>query len=238
MKKFFVLALMLMLGYGGYQSFASSGRLCQIMFVPVGDFPLTALQKVANYYQETLGVKIVVSDPIPVEEGMLDRGRRQLIAEEIVNQVRARLPEPTKNQRLMMIGFTRGDMYIQHKEWRFAFAYRETGRFAAISTARMDPVNFGLPPDDSVLVRRLIKMTSKQIGLYFYQLPERQEKTSVLFSPILESTILTRLRWTLMRSTESEWGTRQERAALTGRDSASSGHVIERPPCLARHTRA
>jgi len=185
MKKFFVLVLMLILGYGGYQSFANSSRLCQIMFVPVGDFPVTALQKVANYYQETLGVKIVVSDPISIEESMFDRARRQLIAEELVNHVRARFPEPTRNQRLMMIGFTRADMYIQHKEWRFAFAYRENGRFAAISTARMDPVNFGLPPDDGVLVRRLIKMTSKQIGLYFYELPERQEKTSVLFSPIL-----------------------------------------------------
>jgi predicted Zn-dependent protease len=140
---------------------------------------------VANYYQETLGVKIVVSDPISIEESMFDRARRQLIAEELVNHVRARFPEPTRNQRLMMIGFTRADMYIQHKEWRSAFAYRENGRFAAISTARMDPVNFGLPPDDGVLVRRLIKMTSKQIGLYFYELPERQEKTSVLFSPIL-----------------------------------------------------
>ena len=185
MKKFFVLVLMLILGYGGYQSFANSSRLCQIMFVPVGDFPVTALQKVANYYQETLGVKIVVSDPISIEESMFDRARRQLIAEELVNHVRGRFPEPTRNQRLMMIGFTRADMYIQHKEWRFAFAYRENGRFAAISTARMDPVNFGLPPDDGVLVRRLIKMTSKQIGLYFYELPERQEKTSVLFSPIL-----------------------------------------------------
>jgi len=185
MKKFFVLVLMLIFGYGGYQSFANSSRLCQIMFVPVGDFPVTALQKVANYYQETLGVKIVVSDPISIEESMFDRARRQLIAEELVNHVRARFPEPTRNQRLMMIGFTRADMYIQHKEWRFAFAYRENGRFAAISTARMDPVNFGLPPDDGVLVRRLIKMTSKQIGLYFYELPERQEKTSVLFSPIL-----------------------------------------------------
>ncbi len=185
MKNVFVFALVLGLGYGGYQWFVSSSRLCQIMFVPVGDFPAASLQKVANYYQETLGINIVVGDPLPIEEGMLDRRRGQLIGEELVNHVRTRFPEPSRNQRLMMIGFTRADMYIQRKEWRFAFAYREDGRFAAISTARMDPVNFGLPPDDSVLVRRLIKMTSKQIGLYFYQLPERQEKTSVLFSPIL-----------------------------------------------------
>ncbi|MEQ1846645.1 MAG: hypothetical protein ABL983_13850 [Nitrospira sp.] len=185
MKKLFVVITLLMLGYGGHHWFVASSCLCQIMFVPVGDFPLTSLQKVANYYQETLGIKIVIGGPIPIEERMLDRSRGQLIGQEVVTHMRARFPEPTKNQRLMIIGFMREDMYIQQKEWRFAFAYREHGRFAAISTARMDPVNFGFPPNDSVLVRRLIKMTSKQIGLYFYQLPERQEKTSVLFSPIL-----------------------------------------------------
>lgn len=185
MKKLFAIIILIVIAYAGYQWFVTSSRLCQIMFVPIGDFPVTSLQKVANYYQETLGVKIVVSGPIPIEERMLDRGRGQLIGEEVVNHLRGRFPDPTRNQRLMMIGFTRADMYIQHKDWRFAFAYRENGRFAAISTARMDPVSFGFPPDDSILVRRLIKMTSKQIGLYFYQLPERQEKTSVLFSPIL-----------------------------------------------------
>jgi predicted Zn-dependent protease len=185
MRKFFVIVLVLAFGYGAYQWFVSSSRLCQIMFVPIGDFPPASLQAVANYYQETLGVKILLSGPIPIEEGMLDRRRGQLIGQELINHLRWRFPEPTKNLRLMMIGFTREDMYIRDKDWRFAFAYRENGRFAAISTARMDPVNFGLLPNDGVLVRRLIKMTSKQIGLYFYRLPERQEKTSVLFSPIL-----------------------------------------------------
>lgn len=76
-------------------------------------------------------------------------------------------------------------MYLQHKNWQFAFAGREAGRFAVISTARMDPQSFGLPKDEPALSGRLKKMVLKQVGLYFYGLPERSETTSVLFSPIL-----------------------------------------------------
>jgi predicted Zn-dependent protease len=175
----------LLVSYGGIQLIASSKPLCQITFIPIGNFPSEPLQTLANYYEETLGLHIAVQPIIPFEDSMIDRARGQLIGEEIIKQMKIAFPEQTQNRTVMMMGFTRGDMYIRQKEWRFAFAIREDGRFAAISTARMDPESFGFRPNDAVLVRRLLKMTSKQIGLYFYGLPERQEKSSVLFSPIL-----------------------------------------------------
>jgi predicted Zn-dependent protease len=175
----------LLLCYGGIQWFASSTRVCQIAFVPIGNFPSTSLQTLADYYEKTLGLHIDVHPTIPFEDSMMDRARGQLIGEKLIQQMKIAYPEQAQDRTVMMMGFTRGDMFIRQKEWRFAFAIREDGRFAAISTARMDPVSFGLPPNNGVLVRRLLKMTSKQIGLYFYGLPERREKSSVLFSPIL-----------------------------------------------------
>ena len=175
----------LLLCYGVMQGCASSKQLCQITFVPIGNFPSTSLQALASYYDQTLGLHIDVRPAIPFEESMMDRSRGQLIGEELVNGMKTGYPTQAQDPSVMMVGFTRSDMYIRHKNWQFAFAHREDGRFAAISTARMDPVSFGFPPNDGVLVRRLLKMTSKQIGLYFYLLPERQEKSSVLFSPIL-----------------------------------------------------
>ena len=177
--------VLILLCYGVTQGSESSNQLCQITFVPIGDFPSTSLQALASYYEQTLGLHIDVRPAIPVKESMIDRFRGQLIGEELINRMKIAFPTQAEDRRVMMVGFTRGDMYVRHKNWRFAFATREDGRFAAISTARMDPVSFGLPPNDGVLVRRLLKMTSKQIGLYFYLLPERQEKSSVLFSPIL-----------------------------------------------------
>ena len=181
----FCILFVLLLCDGVTDGSEPSKQLCQITFVPIGDFPSASLQALANYYEETLGLRIDVRPAIPFEESMIDRSRRQLIGEELINRMKVSYPAQARNMRVMMMGFTRGDMYVRHKNWQFAFATREDGRFAAISTARMDPVNFGLPPNDDVLIRRLLKMTSKQIGLYFYSLPEREEKSSVLFSPIL-----------------------------------------------------
>jgi predicted Zn-dependent protease len=183
--KFSKVLVVLILCYGVMQGCASSKHLCQITFVPIGNFPSTSLQALASYYEQTLGLHIDVRPAIPFEESMMDRSRGQLIGEELVNGMKTGYPTQAQDRSVMMVGFTRSDMYIRHKNWQFAFAHREDGRFAAISTARMDPVSFGFPPNDGVLVRRLLKMTSKQIGLYFYELPERQEKSSVLFSPIL-----------------------------------------------------
>jgi predicted Zn-dependent protease len=160
-------------------------HLSQITFVPIGNFPSTSLQTLARYYEQTLGLHIDVRPTIPFEDSMIDRSRGQLIGEELINKMKIGFPAQAQDRTVMLVGFTRGDMYVRHENWRFAFAAREDGRFAAISTARMDPESFGLPPNDGVLVRRLLKMTSKQIGLYFYKLPEHQEKTSPLFSPIL-----------------------------------------------------
>ncbi len=185
MRKLLTMTVFIMLCYGAAPGYAGSYRLCQIVFVPIGNFPETALHKVAHYYRDTLGIEITVTRIVPFEEPMIDRGRNQLVGEQLIDQMKRYLPAYTDNPRIMMIGFTRGDMYVQHKNWLFAFAHREDGRFAAISTARMDPESFGLPADDRVLISRLIKMTSKQIGLYFYELPQREETTSVLFSPIL-----------------------------------------------------
>jgi predicted Zn-dependent protease len=183
--KFSKVLVVLILSYGVVQGCASSKHLCQITFVPIGNFPSASLQALASYYEQTLGLHIDVRSAIPFEESMMDRSRGQLIGEELVNGMKTGYPTQAQDRSVMMVGFTRGDMYVRHKDWRFAFATREDGRFAAISTVRMDPVSFGLPPNDGVLVRRLLKMTSKQIGLYFYELPERQEKSSVLYSPIL-----------------------------------------------------
>lgn len=162
-----------------------SATLCHIAFVPFGDFPETALAELAQQYQHSLGVQIDLYPPIAIPESVIDYRRQQLVGERLIAHMKQELPGPAEDPSVMLVGFTQGDMYIARMNWRFAFAIRESGRFAVISTARMDPVTFGLAPDEPMLRTRLRKMVSKQIGLYFYGLPERQEKTSVLFSPIL-----------------------------------------------------
>jgi predicted Zn-dependent protease len=189
LKKAWTILLIVFAGYAG--SYAAwywldhSASLCYVSLVPLGDFQESALRDLAGHYEKRLGVRVDFQPAIPIEESAIDFKRRQLIGEELIDLMKRRLPQLADDPSVMIMGITNGDMYTRHKNWRFAFAVREAGRFAVVSTARMDPVNFGLPSDQAVLSGRLTKMATKQLGLQYYGLRERKEKTSVLFSPIL-----------------------------------------------------
>jgi predicted Zn-dependent protease len=162
-----------------------SSVLCSLTIVPIGDFPAQLVMENAQQVRRTFGTQVRIERPIPIAEDAIDHGRQQLVAERLIASMKAHLTAQTKDPSVMLVGLTQGDMYLQGMDWEFAFAGREAGRFAVISTARMDPESFGLPKDERTLTRRLKKMVLKQVGLYFYGLPERSEPTSVLFSPIL-----------------------------------------------------
>jgi len=163
-----------------------SDRLSRIVFIPLDDFPPELLEDMADEYRLMLGVEIAIHDPVSVDVSAMDYKRGQYIGEEIIKSLILQLAKLSEDQSALLIAFTSTDMYIGSKRsWRFAFALRLLGRFAVVSTARMDPEAFGLEPDDCILMSRLRKMVSKTIGGFYYGLPERAEKSSVMFSPIL-----------------------------------------------------
>jgi hypothetical protein len=97
--------VVLLLCYGVMQGCVSSKHLCQITFVPIGNFPSTSLQALASYYEQTLGLHIVVRPAIPFEESMMDRSRGQLIGEELVNGMKTGYPTQAQDRSVMMVGF-------------------------------------------------------------------------------------------------------------------------------------
>jgi predicted Zn-dependent protease len=76
-------------------------------------------------------------------------------------------------------------MYIREYNWRFAFSWRQEGRFAVVSTARMDPVFFGRKRNDAILESRLRKMITKNIGLMYYGYFQSSDPKSVLYRSVL-----------------------------------------------------
>jgi len=46
---------------------------------------------------------------------MIDRSRGQLIGEELINKMKIGFPAQAQDRTVMMVGFTRGDMYVRHK---------------------------------------------------------------------------------------------------------------------------
>ncbi len=181
----------------------------KLYFEPLSDFPPEILQRLNAYYKAKHGLDIETVPAVPLDRSVVDEGRRQVVAEEIVALMKRSRPDLANDPEAILIGFTAYDMYIRGvPNWRWAFSWREEGRFAVISTARMDPKIFpyypgplalqilqavlekyGIPvrmePEADVLQRRLRKMVSKTIGIMYFRLPQSQDRRSVMYGPIL-----------------------------------------------------
>jgi len=162
---------------------SSAGQ--KIYFAAVGEMRSVHLDALQAYYKQRYDLTVEILPPIGLEPVVVDERRRQLIAEELIEMLKRRYPEHARSPQSILIGITEGDMYIREVNWRFAFARRDGDRFAIVSSARMDPVSFGFLPDDELLQTRLRKMLSKNIGIMYYKLPQKSDRRSVMFGPIL-----------------------------------------------------
>ena len=162
---------------------SSAGQ--KIYFAAVGEMRSVHLDVLQAYYKQRYDLTIEILPPIGLEPMVVDERRRQLIAEELIELMKRRYPEHARSPQSIVIGITEGDMYIREVNWRFAFARRDGDRFAIVSSARMDPVSFGYLPDEELLQTRLRKMLSKNIGIMYYKLPQKSDRRSVMFGPIL-----------------------------------------------------
>ena len=162
---------------------SSAGQ--KIYFAAVGEMRSVHLDVLQAYYKQRYDLTVEILPPIGLEPMVVDERRRHLIAEELIELMKRRYPEHARSPQSILIGITEGDMYIREVNWRFAFARRDGDRFAIVSSARMDPVSFGFLPDDELLQTRLRKMLSKNIGIMYYKLPQKSDRRSVMFGPIL-----------------------------------------------------
>ena len=163
---------------------SSAGQ--KIYFAAVGEMRSVHLDVLQAYYKQRYDLTVEILPPIGLEPMVVDERRRQLIAEELIELMKRRYPEHARSPQSILIGITEGDMYIrQFINWEFALAFRESERFAVVSSARMDPVNFGYLPDDELLQTRLRKMITRNIGILYYKLPQKSDRRSVMYGPIL-----------------------------------------------------
>jgi predicted Zn-dependent protease len=157
----------------------------EVYFVPLGDIPSLSLQRLVTSYNQKFGLAIKTLPGLPLERSSVDRQRRQLIAEELIEFMKRGYPRLANDPRAILIGITEFDMYIRRYNWQFSFSYRAQNRFAVVSSARLDPVIFGQPADQSLLQTRLRKVITKNIGILYFHLPQSNNPRSVLYRSIL-----------------------------------------------------
>lgn len=165
---------------------AQPGPIERVHLIPLGDVFELDYDGLVDHYQQRFGIPIQVEDPLPLTGRDIDWGRGQVVAEQLIESMRAGYPSLDGDPAALLIGITEYDMYIRDvPDWRWAFSLRTGGRFVVISSARMDPANYLLDPDPELLHLRLRKMITKSLGLLYFRLPLSDDPTSVLYHSIL-----------------------------------------------------
>lgn len=156
----------------------------KLYFIPLNDFSKTSLNELVTFCKEKKGIDATVTQPVPLALSAIDRQRWQVIAEEAVELMKRRYPDLAADPNAILIGLTDADIYIRNKSWDWAFSYRTEGRFAVVSSARMNPVNHGASADAVLMESRIRKMVLKNIGILYYRLPTNYDPKSVLYGEV------------------------------------------------------
>jgi predicted Zn-dependent protease len=96
--------------------------------------------------------------------------RQQNQVEGLITSLERSYSTLANDGRSILVGITEADVYTTSENWIFALAWRNQGRFAIVSSARMDLNHFdyGAPRDPVALHNRLTKMISREIGFLYY----------------------------------------------------------------------
>ncbi|HET8576646.1 MAG TPA: hypothetical protein VFO18_06085 [Methylomirabilota bacterium] len=163
-----------------------SAPLRAVYFIPIEGFPALLLDDLAKYCKDRFNLTVQIRPPVILETGATDPSRQQLVAEELTTLIQRGNPSLASDPSSLLIGFTTSDMYARAQpNWRFVFGWRQEGRFAVISSARLDPRTIGEVADNEVLRARLRKVVARYMGFLYYGLPPSDDRSSVLYRTIL-----------------------------------------------------
>lgn len=154
-----------------------SGR---IYFVPLGDFPPSEIEKLVAYYKSKYGLSIETLPHLALDSEVMNSERYQITAETVISSIKEKHPELASDPQAILIGLTTEDMYIAQYDWQFTFGWRQEGRYAVVSKARM---GLGRPSADQAH-SRLRKMVTKNIGILYYRLRPSEDPRSVLYKDV------------------------------------------------------
>ena len=160
----------------------SKESLKKVYLVPLGSALEANLAWAPDYYKAKFGLSVEVLPGIslhgPSDGFVRNTRRKQLVAENLVAVMKRTLPEKVKDQAAILIGVTDEDMYIGSYDWRYAINYREDGRFAVVSEARLRPRGLFERWNRAMEPSRLQKMITKNVYLLCFDVPLSRDYTS------------------------------------------------------------
>lgn len=157
----------------------------RLVLVPLGTFPAAAAKAEAEALRRDLGIRVTVAPKLRIPLSARDANRGQLVAERLAALVARAHAREAADQDTALLGLTNQDMYPQSTSFRWAFSNRTSDRLGAISSARMDPRNYGLRANDWLLQRRLHKIALRNAAIVTLGKGVTRNARSVLFADLL-----------------------------------------------------
>ena len=155
-----------------------------VYLVHLGEPATIDLEPLRAYYQQTLGLDVIVLPPVALDPSVFNPDRGQLVAERVVAAMRQAIGTLADDIDARVFGVVEQDMYIERLNWAYALSFRSDERFAIVSTARMTPPLGTADPQRDLVISRLRKMLTKNVGMMVYHLPASEEPTSILYNRI------------------------------------------------------
>lgn len=163
----------------------NSPSAVRIYLLPMeGISPELALS-VAKDIESRHKLKTKVTTTMGKDPSMFNAERQQYTANEIAkeaDQIVKRIKRPDEQPFILVL--TPYDINAREFNLRFLFAAHLKG-ISVVSTARIDPVNYGQPRDDKLRDDRLLKLINKAIGQQILGYPISSDRKSVMYGPIM-----------------------------------------------------
>jgi predicted Zn-dependent protease len=163
------------------QILTGSGK---VYLVPLGNFPAEVTSDLASYYRKKYKIAVETLPNVPLSQTAINRQRRQLIAEQAVEIMKEAHPELKNDPRALLIGLTNLDMYIAKYNWQYSFSWRDGEKYAVVSGGRMHLPQGWQKVTADLILTRIRKMVTKNVGLLYYDLDQSDNPRSVLYSKV------------------------------------------------------
>jgi predicted Zn-dependent protease len=155
-----------------------------VYLIPLGDFPDATAESLADYYRKRFKIEVKTLPKIELPDTVKNVQRNQLVAEKLVTLLKEARPELVHAPEALVIGLTHDDIYIEHRDWQYAYSWRQEGKYAVASSSRMNEAGLLKEISDEQAGVRFRKVITKNIGLLYYHLPQSDDPRSVLYGRV------------------------------------------------------
>ena len=159
----------------------------KIIIIPLDGVDNNLINNVSGYIQDKHNLKTKIYPHMAYSEKMFNPKTEQYYAEAIASAaVRVFASTSTTISDKAIIVITDKDINHKRSTLRFVFSsHYNKFNLSVISTARINTNNYGIDPNDHLLTTRLNKLVNKSLGLNYYKYKQTNNRSSVMYSPIL-----------------------------------------------------